>query len=86
MNFYCDKCGCCCRRISGIEELKEYDAGDGVCINLINNACVIYDQRPDICNIEKMFESKYKKYFTREEFYIMNKNACMQLKEMEKNE
>jgi len=81
--FPCTGCGLCCQNITGIHELKEYDLGNGICkyFDVINNSCEIYDTRPNICQVDKMFEVKYNKYFTKEEFYIVNANSCNKLQE-----
>ena len=48
--FPCTGCGLCCQNITNIEELKEYDLGNGVCkyFDSISNKCKIYDDRPNI--------------------------------------
>ena len=81
--FPCTGCGLCCQNISTVEELKEFDLGTGICkyFDLITNSCMIYDSRPDICKVDTMFNLKYKKYFTKEEFYIENANVCNSLQE-----
>ena len=62
--FPCTNCGLCCKNIKDVKELKNFDRGDGICkyLDLETNLCTIYDTRPDICNIDKMFEKKYFKY------------------------
>jgi len=79
--FPCSGCGLCCQNISTIKELKDYDLGNGTCryFNRKTNECEIYDNRPDICRIDKMFNMKYHKYFTLEEFYIENAKVCNDL-------
>lgn len=76
--FPCSSCGLCCQNIANIEELKEFDLGNGVCIHFdsISNSCKIYNNRPTICRVDKMFDVKYYQYFTREEFYIENAKIC----------
>ena len=42
--YPCKQCGCCCRHVQVIDEMKKYDRGDGVCIHLRNdNKCDIYN-------------------------------------------
>jgi len=81
--FPCTGCGLCCQNISAITELKEFDLGNGVCTyyDFITNECKIYNDRPKICQVDKMFELKYNEYFTKEEFYIVNANACNDLQD-----
>lgn len=76
--FPCTSCGLCCQNISQIEELKEFDLGNGICkyLDLINNSCKIYESRPDICRVDKMYNIKYNNLFTKNEFYIENAKAC----------
>lgn len=81
--FPCTSCGLCCQNISTINELKEFDLGNGICkyFNIIDNSCSIYDSRPDICKVDKMYETKYNNFFTKNKFYIENAKVCNQLQE-----
>jgi len=83
MLFPCTSCGLCCQNISKVQELKNFDLGNGICkyFDPINNECKIYDTRPDICSIDKMFQFEYKKYFTKEAFYMENAKVCNGLQE-----
>lgn len=75
--FECLKCGICCRNIDKIPELSEFHNGDGVCIYLNrNNLCSIYENRPDICNVEKMYQLKYKDIMSWDEYEKMNMEGC----------
>ncbi|HFU74737.1 MAG TPA: YkgJ family cysteine cluster protein [Arcobacter sp.] len=76
--FPCTGCGLCCRNIQNIEQLKEYDLGNGTCkyFDIDNNSCNIYDDRPDICRVDKMFDIQFNQHFTREEFYMKNAEVC----------
>jgi len=84
--FPCTSCGLCCQNISGVEELKEYDLGNGICkyFNPQHKICTIYETRPNICRVDKMFEIKYKKYFTLKDFYRENAKVCNTLQELYK--
>lgn len=63
--FVYTKCGTCCRNIDRIPELSEYHIGNGVCIYLTeDNMCSIYDMRPDICNVDLMYEKVYRNIMT----------------------
>ena len=77
--FNCSKCGICCQHIDLVEELSKFDRGDGVCIHLVNNLCDIYENRPDICNVEVMYEKVYKSFCSKEEFYKINEDGCKQI-------
>ena len=78
--FICTRCGLCCKNIDKIPELKKYDNGNGVCIHLSeDNLCDIYYSRPDICNVDKMYEKKYKKLMSRAEYDRINGEGCKSL-------
>jgi len=80
--FPCTGCGLCCQNISTVVELKKFDLGNGVCkfYDKITNRCQIYDARPEVCRVDKMYEVKYKKYFiTKKDFYIENAKVCNSL-------
>ena len=59
--FKCNRCGCCCKNVSNIEETKYLDKGNGVCkyYDESNKSCLIYDFRPEICRVDKMYK-RYK--------------------------
>ena len=54
------------------------DRGDGACANLNeNNQCSIYETRPDICRVDKVYEMiKDLVDITKKEYYIENTEAC----------
>ena len=59
MEFNCSQCGACCKQ-AGLIGLPTKE--DGSCKFLSeDNKCSIYDTRPDICNIKKMYEKRKKK-------------------------
>ena len=78
--FECDMCGECCRNISGVELLAEYDNGNGVCKYLIGNKCSVYEKRPLICKVDDFYDMYLSDQMSREEFYRQNHNACVLLK------
>ena len=80
MNFQCDKCGICCKLLKGIPQLAAFDRGDGVCIYLKGNLCSIYESRPDICNVEKMYVF-FKEQMSEEEYLQLMSNSCKVLKQ-----
>lgn len=80
--FECSKCGLCCQHIDMIPELLDYDSGNGKCKYLTaDNLCAIYENRPDICNVDKMYDIHFSKEMTREAFYEKNLEGCRELKE-----
>ena len=78
--FPCDKCGECCRNIGNISQLKDFDDGTGRCRYLQGNTCSIYENRPDICNVEKMYAKCFATHMSRDEFIELNRQSCQQLK------
>ena len=80
MKFECDKCGVCCNLLKGIPQLAAFDRGDGVCIHLKDNLCSIYESRPDICNVEKMYVF-FKEQMSEEEYLQLMSNSCKVLKQ-----
>lgn len=80
--FKCDKCGLCCRCLRDNPNVKgtpleKMDRGDGVCKHLTkDNLCDIYKNRPDICNVDKLYHDAYSGKMTIEEYHEMQRNAC----------
>ncbi|ELX8377655.1 YkgJ family cysteine cluster protein [Providencia vermicola] len=76
--FPCDKCGACCRHVDRAHETQFLDRGDGVCKNYneTNMLCTIYDERPDICRVDKQYSLHYHKQYTWHEFIEINRIAC----------
>jgi Fe-S-cluster containining protein len=72
-------CGCCCKRVGIFKETGIYFPYDvdenGVCEMLENNKCKVYDNRPLLCNIEKLANvAKIDKYiFFKENIKVCNK-------------
>lgn len=82
-NFPCTNCGLCCQNISLVKELKEFDLGNGVCkyYDEVSKNCLIYNERPDICKVDKMYDLIYHKEFSRKKFYKLNAQVCNSLQE-----
>lgn len=81
MIFPCERCGICCKHIDLILQLKQFDSGSGRCIHLMNNnLCAIYDNRPDICNIEKMYDLVYRNHMSEDDYLRLNIEGCKELK------
>lgn len=84
--FKCDKCGLCCRCLANNPNIKgtvleKWDRGDGVCRHLTkDNLCDIYDSRPDICNVDRLYHQLYKDSMTLDEYHEMQRNACEVIK------
>lgn len=77
-SFPCASCGACCRRMKPV-----IDAGipfpfkvdeTGKCEKLgLDNKCTVYENRPDICNIDKMIEIHG---IDKDKAYIDTINVC----------
>lgn len=78
--FKCDKCGCCCRNLNKSELYAQLDRGDGTCRYLQGNLCSIYENRPLICRVDESFDMFFCNIMSREEYYRLNKNECLNLK------
>jgi len=76
--FICNKCGLCCRNIDLVEVLNDFHNGNGICryLNMETNLCNIYDNRPDICNVEKSYELFFAERYSEDEYIEMNYEGC----------
>ena len=81
-DFPCDQCGICCQKVNLANELRFLDRGDGVCKHYdhASRLCSIYNDRPDICRVDRQYEEKFVKLYSWEEFVEINVKACEQLK------
>lgn len=63
--FNCEKCGACCK-IVGCSYLTE------------DNLCSIYNDRPDICRVDKMYEKRKEvgMKVSKEDYYKLSKLFC----------
>ena len=83
--FLCTRCGLCCKNIHEIPELADFHTGDGICIHLSDdNLCKIYSTRPDICNVEKMYELYYVNIMSKAEYERKNLEGCKALQNRQK--
>lgn len=54
----------------------------GSCTQLdTDGKCIVYEHRPLLCNVERMYETYWSGVMTREEWDHMNAEACLKLKE-----
>jgi len=88
--FPCSGCGACCRRVNqavaniGAKSVPEehplyfpYSWDEkGVCEKLVDNRCSVYENRPMMCDVEKVAEYLG---IEREEFFKINARACNML-------
>ncbi len=92
MNFECTGCSLCCRRFDLIHKYKneqplpilglinqfpyKHDK-DGVCEMLDEDGqCKVYDDRPGLCNIEKIYDDNPSLAESKEDFYLATYKAC----------
>ena len=79
MDFPCRKCGLCCKMLQDIPILSDYDIGNGTCRYLKNNLCSIYENRPILCNVERMYSNYFKDSISEKDYIKININACSQI-------
>lgn len=77
--FKCNKCGLCCRNLNKSNIYDFLNRGDGVCKYLKENICSIYENRPIVCRVDDCYEIFFKKIYSRDEYYKLNYEGCMQL-------
>lgn len=63
----------------------DLDRGDGICryFDCETKLCNIYADRPDKCNVDKLYELYFKEIMAKEEYYKLNYEACKKLKKVE---
>lgn len=68
-----------------IEQLNDFHNGDGICkyLDSTTNLCLIYESRPDICNVEKSYKA-FSDIYSKDEYYRLNYEGCQMLWEIEK--
>lgn len=79
--FPCSQCGRCCQHVDRSPETRFLDRGDGACRHYESGSCLcqIYDDRPDICRVDRMYARRYSAAYTWDEFVEMNLQACRRL-------
>ncbi len=76
MKFICSGCGACCLSAGRLEgakyglPIKE----DGSCANLVGSKCSIYEDRPDICRVDKMMFNVDN--LSRKDYYKKANKSC----------
>jgi Fe-S-cluster containining protein len=83
IKFPCTECGACCKSLKGVLLLQDLDRGDGICkyFNETTNLCMIYEERPLLCNIDKSYELIFFSEMTKENYYELNIASCNLLQE-----
>ena len=79
--FPCSQCGLCCQQVNKSSLTDYLDRGDGTCrhLDVQRKQCSIYEQRPDICRIDKQFTLHYHIKYSWTEFVNLNTQVCKQL-------
>lgn len=82
-DFDCNSCGACCKLIPD-EALELYGlpiSESGGCANLMpDNRCAIYKDRPWICDVRKVWETR--KNVSWEDYKTLTHRACELLRSM----
>ncbi len=75
--FPCSQCGVCCKHIDNVDELRSY-SNNGVCkfLDIVTNQCKIYHMRPEVCQVDSMYERYYRHIYSKYEFYNLNISVC----------
>lgn len=83
--FKCNRCGACCKNISYVEEASFLDRGDGVCKYYSDDKkmCTIYDFRPEICRVDKVYK-RFKDKMTWDQYVDLSYESCEQLRDFER--
>lgn len=50
-----------------------------------DNSCRIYDTRPDICRVDRMFDLHYSKQMSKKEYYGATEQQCRTLESLLKS-
>lgn len=81
VKFQCSKCGACCKRAGKSGMMP--DRGDGACTYLTqDNLCSIYETRPELCNMEKMWHKRRfeldldARGVSKREYFKVNSEVC----------
>ncbi|MGF1788833.1 YkgJ family cysteine cluster protein [Photobacterium swingsii] len=79
--FPCNGCGKCCANVHLSEITLPLSRGDGICRHLdtVTKRCQIYDNRPDICQVELQYRENYAEQFSWDEFIAINLEICESL-------
>jgi Fe-S-cluster containining protein len=59
---------------------------DGSCEKFEDGQCSIYDDRPEVCRVDKMYDRYFKNVYTIEEYLKETKMACESMRKELKHE
>lgn len=81
LTFPCIACGECCRCSGSIPQLQALINKKGICryFDETTQLCRVYSHRPEICNVDKVYETYFRNAMSEREFIVMNLEACYQL-------
>jgi Fe-S-cluster containining protein len=65
--------------LKNVPALSKYDKGNGVCRHLKSNRCEIYEHRPVICNVQRMYDLYFHTMMDERTFIQENLMACLKL-------
>ena len=92
--FPCIGCGACCMAVGDIlstpidelddfrQEIEDFPykaKENGHCEKLVDGKCSVYENRPDLCNVDKKYDTSYKDVMSRKEYHNLTKQACCSL-------
>ena len=84
--FPCTRCGLCCQHVHLSDETRFLDRGDGTCrhYDAASKSCSIYEERPDVCRVDRMYALRYAQKHTWGEFVALNLQVCSALESLAK--
>jgi len=75
--FNCWQCGACCKIAGLTPELGHWNRGDGACVHLRDdNTCGIYETRPYICRVRRVWERELRDQLTWDEYVEVSEDIC----------
>jgi len=79
--FPCNQCGLCCQRVDQSAETRGLDRGDGTCkhYDAVLKGCSIYQERPDICRVDRLYAQRFAQHYSWDEFVALNTAVCATL-------
>lgn len=75
MKFPCTSCGACCRQLPDFVTLNR---GDGTCryYDEATRLCTVYDRRPEVCRIDRYYETRLLDQLDAKVFYTIQALNC----------
>jgi len=86
-SFPCARCGLCCQNVHLAAETRFLDRGDGACqhYDADTKGCAIYNERPDICRVDRYYTTHYAQQYSWDDFVALNLEVCATLQEKERD-